>query len=341
MSLHREINLEAEICDRLAAAGWLHTAGDAALYDRARALLPADVVAWVAQTQPKAWETLTKNHGAAAEPMLLDRIRKQMDERGTLEVLRRGVEMIGLRAPIQLAQFKPALAMNADLQARYNANRLRVVRQLHYSQTNENSIDLVLFLNGIPIATAELKTDFIEARSMFFRRLFPLLDFGRERGELDVSKITLTHHKLKSQGQQSLSLSGDAELLKPLTATGTGTLQEKEKALLAEILAKLNDLFQGDVTDDDQLIYVNNVLKGKLMESETLIQQALQNTKQQFENSPALTKAIMDAIIDAFDAHTTMSKQALDSAKVREGLKDVLLGPAKLYEALRDIGRAA
>ena len=118
-------------------------------------------------------------------------------------------------------------------------------------------------------------------------------------------------------------------------------MQEKEKALLAEILAKLNDLFQGDVTDDDQLIYVNNVLKGKLMESETLIQQALQNTKQQFENSPALTKAIMDAIIDAFDAHTTMSKQALDSAKVREGLKDVLLGPAQLYEALRDIGRAA
>jgi type I restriction enzyme R subunit len=1039
MSLHREINLEAEICDRLAAAGWLHTAGDAALYDRARALLPADVVAWVAQTQPKAWETLTKNHGAAAEPMLLDRIRKQMDERGTLEVLRRGVEMIGLRAPIQLAQFKPALAMNADLQARYNANRLRVVRQLHYSQTNENSIDLVLFLNGIPIATAELKTDFtqgiqdavdqyrfdrnpnpkgkapepllgflggalvhfavsdskvmmttrlagpetrflpfnkgdqggsgnpvnpnghrtaylweevwarhslleilgrymvatkdakkkingmifpryhqldatrklqaavlaegaggkyliqhsagsgktnsiawsahfladlhdadhvklfdsvlvvsdrtvidtqlqeaifsferttgvvatinsdagaksgqlaealaggkkivvctiqtfpyalaavqdlaaskgkrfaviadeahssqtgeaasklklvlsaeeaadvadggevstedllaaqmaaragdkgityvaftatpkaktlelfgrrpdpiqpasptnlpaafhvysmrqaieegfildvlknytpyslafklagdgkeidekevvkdeavkalmrwvrlhpynisqkvqvvvehyralvqplldgkakamvvvgsrleavrwqiaiekyikskgyslgtlvafsgevvdndsgpdpftetsktlnpllkgdireafkepdyhillvankfqtgfdqpllcgmyvdrrlagiqavqtlsrlnrayqsggvvkdttyvldfvnsseeilkafrtyfdtasledvtdpniiydlrakldsaghydefevnrvvtaemnpngthgelvaaispvadrllkgykaaqerlksardtgddkkakdaqdeldalmlfkadlatfvrlytflsqmvdygntaIEARSIFFRRLIPLLDFGRERGELDVSRITMTHHKLKSQGQQSLSLSGDAELLKPATATGTGTLQEKEKALLAEILAKLNDLFQGDVTDDDQLIYVNNVLKGKLMESETLIQQALQNTKQQFENSPALTKAIMDAIIDAFDAHTTMSKQALDSAKVREGLKDVLLGPAQLYEALRDIGRAA
>lgn len=181
----------------------------------------------------------------------------------------------------------------------------------------------------------------IEARSIFFRRLIPLLEFGRERIELDVSKIIMTHHKLKSQGQQTLSLSGDAELLKPLTATGTGALQEKEKALLAEILSKLNDLFQGDVTDDDQLIYVNNVLKGKLLESEKLIQQASQNTKQQFENSPALTQAILDAIIDAFDAHTTMSKQALDSAKVREGLKDVLLGPAKLYEALRDIGRAA
>ncbi len=162
MTLHREVNLESQICDRLAAAGWLHADGDAAGYDRARALLPADVVAWVQSTQPKAWETLTKTNGAAAEAMLLDRIRKQMDERGTLEVLRRGVEMIGLRAPVVLAQFKPALAMNADILARYHANRLRVVRQVRYSQANENSIDLVLFLNGLPVATAELKTDFTQ-----------------------------------------------------------------------------------------------------------------------------------------------------------------------------------
>ena len=162
MSLHREIKLEAQICDRLAAAGWLHSEGDAAGYDRARALFPADVVAWVQASQPKAWENLTKNHGAAAEAMLLDRIRKQMDERGTLEVLRRGVELIGLRAPVALAQFKPALAMNADLLARYQANRLRVVRQVRYSLANGNSIDLVLFLNGLPVATAELKTDFTQ-----------------------------------------------------------------------------------------------------------------------------------------------------------------------------------
>jgi len=178
----------------------------------------------------------------------------------------------------------------------------------------------------------------IEARSIFYRRLIPLLEFGRERTTLDVSKIVLTHHKLSSQGQRPLSLGGGSDPLKPLTATGTGTLQEKEKALLAEILAKLNDLFQGDVTDDDQLIYVNSVIRGKLMESETLVQQANHNSKEQFSNSPALTKAILDAIIDAFEAHSTMSKQALDSAQVRDGLKDVLLGPGQLYEALRSKG---
>src|SRR5690606_35782187 len=91
--------------------------------------------------------------------MLLDRVRKQLDERGTLDVLRHGVELIGLRAPLSLAQFKPALGMNGDILARYAANRLRVVRQVRYSLTNENSIDLVLFLNGLPLATVELKAN--------------------------------------------------------------------------------------------------------------------------------------------------------------------------------------
>ena len=63
-------------------------------------------------TQPQAWDTLVKNHGAGAEAMLLDRLRKTLDERGTLEVLRVGVDMLGLKTPLKLAQFKPALVMN-------------------------------------------------------------------------------------------------------------------------------------------------------------------------------------------------------------------------------------
>lgn len=162
MSLHREIELEKDICDHLGAHGWLYEEGDAANYDRKRALFPADVLAWVQTTQPKAWEALTANHGTAASDTLLDRIRKQMDDHGTLEILRRGVELLGLRQPLSLTQFKPALAMNPELQARYGANRLRVVRQVRYSVHNENSIDLVLFLNGIPVATAELKSNFTQ-----------------------------------------------------------------------------------------------------------------------------------------------------------------------------------
>ena len=114
------------------------------------------------------------------------------------------------------------------------------------------------------------------------------------------------------------------------------SVQEKQKALLNEIIQKVNDLFEGDLTDQDKLVYVNNVIKGKLLESETLKQQAANNTKEQFANSPDLKTELMNAIIGALDAHTTMSTQALDSETVRNGLKDVLLGPAQLYESLRE-----
>ena len=157
MALHTEINFESEICDYLADHGWLYAEGDGANYDRARALFPADVLAWVQATQPKAWEVLAKNHGAQAGEMLLARLREQIDQRGTLDVLRHGVELLGLKQPLKLAEFKPALAINADILARYGANRLRVVRQARYSLHNENCIDLVLFLNGLPVATVELK----------------------------------------------------------------------------------------------------------------------------------------------------------------------------------------
>src|SRR5688572_22772657 len=163
MSLHTEINFEADVCEHLGAHRWFYAGGDAAHYDRARALFPPDVIAWVQATQPQSWETLTKNHGSQAEETLLTRLRDQLNQRGTLDVLRHGVELLGLKQPLQVAQFKPALAINPDILTRHNANRLRVVRQVRYSLHNENCIDLVLFLNGVPVATAELKTDFTQS----------------------------------------------------------------------------------------------------------------------------------------------------------------------------------
>lgn len=116
--LHKEIAFEIEICDHLADHGWLFANGDNEFYDRPRALFPPDLIAWVRATQPEAWNALAKNHGAIAEAVLLDRIRKQLDDRGALDVMRHGVEMIGLRRPRALAQFKPAMAMNPDIVAR-------------------------------------------------------------------------------------------------------------------------------------------------------------------------------------------------------------------------------
>ena len=162
MSIHKEIHFEDEICADLAAAGWLYDPSDAARYDRTQALFVDDVVAWIKASQPQAWDSLEKMPGAATPKVAAERLRKALDTQGTLAVLRGGFEVMGLKKPIDMSQFKPALGMNADLQARYAANRLRVVRQVRYSVHHENSIDLVLFLNGIPVASCEVKSHYTQ-----------------------------------------------------------------------------------------------------------------------------------------------------------------------------------
>jgi type I restriction enzyme R subunit len=178
----------------------------------------------------------------------------------------------------------------------------------------------------------------VEKRFVFYKRLLPLLDFGSERDEIDLSKVVLTHHALKSQGARTLTL-GDGAYLSPLTEAGGGMLRDKEKAYLAEIIAKVNDLFEGDsLTEGDRLVYVNQVIKEKMLESEMLIEQAMNNTKVQFDTSPDLLNTLRNALMDADAAHTTMSAQALGSAQKFKALLDILLGPAQLYEALRARG---
>jgi len=162
MSLHKEVRFEDDVVDHLAANGWLHDPAVSARHDRARALLPEDLVAWVQDSQPEAWEALSKTHGSAAVAVLMDRLRRSLDDRGVLDVLRSGLDLVGLRGRLSLAQFKPVMGMNPEITRRYQANRLRVARQVRYSTASENSFDLVLYLNGVPVATTELKTDFTQ-----------------------------------------------------------------------------------------------------------------------------------------------------------------------------------
>ncbi|WP_225784792.1 type I restriction endonuclease subunit R [Xenophilus sp. Marseille-Q4582] len=182
----------------------------------------------------------------------------------------------------------------------------------------------------------------IEKRFIFFRRLLPLLEFGRERDTVDLSKVVLTHHTLKDRGRQPMGLNANGSYkLAPMDGVGSGSVQEKEQAYLAEIIEKVNGLFEGDLSEGDQLVYVNGVLKGKLLENETLVQQAVSNSKEQFANSPDLKTALVDAIMDTLEAYGSMGSQALNSVRVRDGLQDALLGPAQLYESLRAHHRAA
>lgn len=122
----------------------------------------------------------------------------------------------------------------------------------------------------------------------------------------------------------------------PANDIGSGQVQDKSRVALADLIAKVNDFFEGDLTPSDKLVYVNDVIKGKLMESEKLAEQAVNNTKEQFAASPDLASEILSAVMDALNAHTSMSKQALESEKLRDDMKDVLLGAGKLWEGLRE-----
>ena len=98
----------------------------------------------------------------------------------------------------------------------------------------------------------------------------------------------------------------------------------------------MNELFEGDLTDNDKLQYVDSVIKEKLLESEVLVKQATSNTKEQFAGSPDLGFEVEGAIIDALDAHTTMSTQALESKQVQREIIKILLDHSSLYEDLRE-----
>jgi type I restriction enzyme R subunit len=125
-------------------------------YDRALCLLPRDVVDFVLATQPKEWKKLQQHHGAAVREQFLKRLASEIERRGALDVLRNGMKDSGIK--FRLAYFRPASGLNEETRRLHAANIFAVVRQVHYSSKNKNkSLDIVLFLNGIPIFTAELK----------------------------------------------------------------------------------------------------------------------------------------------------------------------------------------
>jgi type I restriction enzyme R subunit len=124
-------------------------------YDRELCLLPQDAADFVLATQPKEWQKLAQLHGAAVREQFLRRLASQIEVRGALDVLRNGIKDSGCK--FQLAYFQPASGLNEETRRLHAANMFAVVRQLRYSQKTEHSLDLVLFLNGIPIFTAEIK----------------------------------------------------------------------------------------------------------------------------------------------------------------------------------------
>ena len=231
---HHECKLEQHIVGQLESAGWL--VGDSAHYDPARALYPEDVLAWLNESQPEVWEKLHRLHGANTETALLDALRKALDSKdgGTVAVLRRGFSLAGGGASqvgagnLQMSQALPEDGRNEQVLKRYAANRLRVVAQLRYSLESGNSIDLVFFINGIAVATVELKTDFtqsVDAAMLQYRQDRPLKNenTGRVEPLLAFKHGAVVHFAMSdSDIRMTTRLAGESTVFLPFNQGNDG-----------------------------------------------------------------------------------------------------------------------
>ncbi|HKL91527.1 MAG TPA: DEAD/DEAH box helicase family protein, partial [Allomuricauda sp.] len=153
MSRPTEIRFEAHIEAELVKHGYsqrLYTD-----YNRTHCQLPLDLLGFIKDTQEKEFRKLQKQFEESTEQHLSKKIHADIAKRGIIDVLRNGIKTRG--CSFDLVYFKPNSTLNPVHLALYQKNRFHVVRQLHYSTKNENSIDMVLFLNGLPIITMELK----------------------------------------------------------------------------------------------------------------------------------------------------------------------------------------
>lgn len=153
--IHREKVFEAHIVGCLTGEqGYIER--DPAQYDVAHALDPELLFRFLKTTQPEAWQVLEDHYSAQAGAELLKRLEKALKDSPTHVVLRTGLKLVP-NIHFALCYFKPASNLNPDLTRLYEANILSVMRQVVYSTRNRNAIDLVTFVNGIPVATLEVK----------------------------------------------------------------------------------------------------------------------------------------------------------------------------------------
>lgn len=197
-AVHTEATFEAAIEDALLARGWIR--GSPTDYDPARALDATHLVAFIKETQPDLWSELEAHHGTNLEPRLIETLIKFRRTAGTLELLRRGFKFYG--QTVRLAYFRPATRLNPEAEVRYRANRLALTRQVRFSPGADYSVDLVLFLNGLPVATLELKNELTgqnidDAKRQYQRRdpnapLFRFREGALVHFAVDTERVAMT-----------------------------------------------------------------------------------------------------------------------------------------------------
>ena len=151
---YTETNFEEHIEQRLLESGY-KKCDSKKEYDKTLCLIPTQLIEFIQETQPKQYQKLTEQYGDDTNTKLTKRISEQIESKGVIEVLRKGVKDRG--NTFKLVYLQPKSGLNPEHQDLYKKNRFIEVRQVYYSNQNENSIDMGIFINGIPIMMLELK----------------------------------------------------------------------------------------------------------------------------------------------------------------------------------------
>jgi len=270
---HREKAFEEAIEYSLLTDGG-YAKADRDNFDRERCLDPTILIPFIHETQPKEWQYLENSIKANAETVLLDDLCKTMDSQGGLNVLRHGFKCYGKL--FRVAYFAPASGMNPDLKATYDANRLTVTRQLHYSTTSEQSIDLLLSLNGIPIATVELKNP-LSGQNVDNARFQYMHDRDPREKIFEFKKRTLVHFAVDPDlVYMTTQLKGESTYFLPFNkgnGTGAGNPENLEGYKTSYLWEQIwqRDSFLDILARFLHLETIERTIGGKIIRRETMI----------------------------------------------------------------------
>ncbi len=217
-------------------------------YSKSLCLISSETLRFIQMTQLEEYQRLERQYGTDTPVKLIDRVSREIGRRGVLDVLRKGVKDRG--CDFKLTYFRPSSGMNPDHQRLYKQNRFSLIRQLHYSQRNEKSLDMTLFLNGLPLVTMELKNSltgqvFTDAEKQYRRDRDPrepLFQFRQCLVHFAVGneRVSMTTH-LKADGTRFFPFNKGIE--NPVNPNGHKTAYLWEDILQPDNLIELINNF--------------------------------------------------------------------------------------------------
>ncbi|CAM5305074.1 hypothetical protein SBADM41S_09668 [Streptomyces badius] len=332
---------EANVEAGLLARGWSKAQGT---FNVELGIDTGEMYRFIGATQAKAWDRLVGFYGDdqnTAQRQFAERVAAEVDARGVLDVLRQGVRDRGVQ--IDLVYFRPGHTLAVDALAEYNANVLTVARQLHYSTRHpRRSLDMALFVNGLPVATVELKNPNTHQNADH-----AVAQYRRDRDPNDVffAKRALVHFavdpdrafvttRLRGADTQFLPFNlgsngpgvpvGAGNPPPPVIvivrghAADGGGYRESEVKPLSEVIEELNERFGLDLSTSDQILVYQQVVG--LVEDISMQQIALMNDEARF--GQVADDRLDDIVAENAERNTDFMKLYFDNNEFQKAIKE-------------------